>query len=113
MEKPSEHRGGTTPDDEEAREKGAWAETTRDGIVPADLGGSDAPPELLDEDPQLGSAALGRTASDDAPATSAGIDPHAGDNADAVRDGGVEVPEGAEPDLKDIAAASREAGKDD
>jgi hypothetical protein len=113
MEKPSEQRGGTTPDDDEAREKGAWAETSQDGIVPSELGGSDAPLELLDEDPQLGSAALGRTASDDEPATETGIDPHAGDNADAVTDGGVDVPDGADPDLKDVAAARREAQKDD
>jgi hypothetical protein len=113
MEKPSEQRGGTTPDDEEAREKGEWAETAQEGIVPAELGGSDAPQEMLDEDPQLGSAALGRTATDDEPATSAGIDPHAGDNADAVTDGGPELPEGAEPDLKDVAAASRDAQKDE
>jgi hypothetical protein len=113
MDKPSENRGGTRPDDEEAREKGQWAETSQDGIVPAELGGSDAPLELLDEDPQLGSDVLGRTADDDAPATSSGIDPHAGDNADAVADGGPEVPEDAEPDLKDAAAASRQAGKDD
>jgi hypothetical protein len=112
MDKPSEQRGGTKPDDDEAREKGSWVGTSQEGIVPAELGGSDAPDEMLDEDPQLGSAALGRTAGDDAPATSEGIDPHAGDNADAVMDGGPDVPDGAEPDLKDAAAASREAGKD-
>jgi hypothetical protein len=113
MEKPSEQRGGTTPDDDEARAKGEWADTAQEGIVPAELGGSDAPRDMLDEDPQLGSAALGRTASDDEPATSEGIDLAAGDDADAVTDGGPEVPEGAEPDLKDVAAASREARKDD
>jgi hypothetical protein len=106
MEKPSEQRGGTRPDDEEARAKGEWAETAQEGIVPAGLGGSDAPDELLDEDPQLGSAALGRTARDDEPATERGIDPNAGDNADAVTDGGPEVPEGAEPDLKDAPATA-------
>jgi hypothetical protein len=112
MDKPSERRGGTRPDDDEARAKGEWAETSQDGIVPAELGGSDAPPELLDEDPQLGSRVLGRPA-DDEPATAAGIDPHAGDNADAVTDGGAAVPDDAEPDLKDVAAAAREARKDD
>ena len=60
-EKPSEQRGGTTPGGAEAREKGEWAGTAQDGIVPADLGGSDAPREMLDEDPQLGSDVLGRT----------------------------------------------------
>ena len=52
-QKPSEQRGGTTPDEAEAREKGEWAGTAADGIVPADLGGSDAPREMLDDDPQL------------------------------------------------------------
>ena len=67
----------------------------RDGIVPAEQGGSDAPRELLDDDPQLGSDVLG-----------------AGDRADAVTDGGPDVPEGVEPDMKDAAAAAREAAKD-
>ena len=31
--KPSEQRGGTTPDRAEAREKGEWAGTAADGIV--------------------------------------------------------------------------------
>ena len=44
---PSEQRGGATPDADEVREKGSWAETAADGLVPAELGGSDAPPELL------------------------------------------------------------------
>ena len=32
---PSEQRGGTTPGDAEIRDKGAWAETAAEGIVPA------------------------------------------------------------------------------
>ena len=32
--KPSEQRGGTTPDAAEAREKGQWAGTAGDGVVP-------------------------------------------------------------------------------
>jgi hypothetical protein len=106
MEKPSEQRGGTTPDDDEAREKGAWAQTSQDGVVPADLGGSDAPREMLDEDPELDSSVLGRTTGSDEPATEEGIDPAAGDRADAVTQGGPEVPEGAEPDLRDAGAAA-------
>jgi hypothetical protein len=51
--KPSEQRGGTTPDEMEAREKGLWAATASEGIVPAELGGSDAPHEMLGEDPTL------------------------------------------------------------
>ena len=34
--KPSEQRGGTTPD-EAAREKGPWAGIVAEGIVPAEL----------------------------------------------------------------------------
>jgi hypothetical protein len=111
---PSEQRGGTTPDDAEVGEKGPWAETAAEGIVPAELGGSDAPPEMLAEDPELGSAALGETTGSDAPATERGIDPSAGDEADATTDGGPEPPaHGAEPDLKDAAAAPREVDTDD
>jgi hypothetical protein len=107
MEKPSEQRGGTKPDDDEARAKGEWAETAQEGIVPAELGGSDAPEELLDEDPELGRGALGRAARSDEPATGSGIDPHAGDDADAVTDGGPELPDAAEPDLKDAPGAAQ------
>jgi hypothetical protein len=105
--KPSEQRGGTTPDEQEAREKGEWAAKAAEGIVPAEQGGSDAPEEMLDDDPELGSDALGRTTGSDEPATEAGIDPSAGDSADAVTDGGAEPPHDAEPDVKDIGAASR------
>ena len=104
---PSEQRGGTTPDDAEAREKGQWAGRAAEGVVPPDLGGSDAPREMLDEDPELDSAVLGRTTGSDEPATEAGIDLSAGDDADAVSDGGAEPPDDAEPDVKDISAASR------
>ena len=106
---PSEQRGGTTPDAAEVREKGPWTEVAAEGIVPAELGGSDAPPEQLGEDPELGSAALGETTGSDEPATETGIDASAGDEADATSDGGPELTPGAEPDLKDVAAARREA----
>ena len=107
-QKPSEQRGGTTPDDAEAREKGAWAGTSGEGIVPAEQGGSDAPREMLDADPELDSSVLGETTGSDEPATESGIDLSAGDNADAVTDGGTELPpEDAEPDTKDIGAAPR------
>ena len=101
--KPSEQRGGTTPDEAEAREKGEWAGTVADGMVPAELGGSDAPQELLGDDPELGSAVLGETTGSDEPATDEGIDLSAGDHADATSDGGPEEREG-EPDLKDAAS---------
>jgi hypothetical protein len=83
---PSEQRGGTTPDEAEIREKGPWAETAAEGIVPAELGGSDAPREQLAEDPELGSEALGETTGSETPATETGIDPAGGDEADATTD---------------------------
>jgi hypothetical protein len=110
---PSEQRGGTTPDEAEIREKGPWAETAAEGIVPAELGGSDAPREILAEDPQLGSPVLGETTDSEEPATESGIDPSAGDEADATSDGGPEPPEGEEPDLKDAAAPPRQVDADD
>jgi hypothetical protein len=103
--KPSEQRGGTTPDEAEVREKGPWAATAEEGIVPAELGGSDAPRELLSEDPELGSAVLGKTTGSSEPATEDGIDMSGGDDADATSDGGPELPDGVEPDLKDASAA--------
>src|SRR5215217_6659727 len=109
---PSEQRGGTTPDEGEMREKGPWAETAAEGIVPAELGGSDAPREMLADDRQLGSSVLGETTGSDEPATGNGIDPSAGDEADATSDGGPEPPEEAEPDLKDAAAVPRQVDRD-
>ena len=81
-------------------EKGEWAKTADEGIVPD---------ELSDDND---SGPVGREAVSDEPATEDGIDPEAGDNADVTRDGGAEPPERAEPDLKDVAAAAREQQKD-
>jgi hypothetical protein len=106
--KPSEQRGGSTPGRDEARDKGEWAGTADQGMVPAELGGSDAPREMLDDDPDLGSSVLGTTTGSDQPATEAGVDRSGGDHADAVTDGGPERPAGAEPDLKDAAAGPRQ-----
>jgi hypothetical protein len=103
--KPSEQRGGTTPDEAEVREKGPWAATADEGIVPAELGGSDAPRELLADDPELGSAVLGKTTGSKEPATEDGIDMSGGDDADATSDGGPDLPDGVEPDLRDASAA--------
>jgi len=108
---PSEQRGGTTPDEVEMREKGQWAETAAEGIVPGELGGSDAPRELLADDPELASSALGETTGSDAPATETGVDPGAGDEADATTDGGPSVPDGEEPDLKDAGAPPRQVDR--
>jgi hypothetical protein len=62
---------------------------------------------MLEEDPELESSVLGRTTGSDEPATESGIDPSGGDQADAVTDGGPDLPEGAEPDTKDIGLAPR------
>ncbi len=106
--KPTEQRGGTTPSEAEAREKGPWAARAGEGVVPAELGGSDAPPGMQAEDPELGSSVLGATTGSAEPATESGIDLSAGDNADATSDGGAEPPKGHEPDLKDAAAGPRQ-----
>ena len=104
--KPSEQRGGSTPGETETREKGSWAETASEGLIPAELGGSDAPREMLGEDPELGSAVLGVTTGSDEPATDDGVDPSGGDNADATSDGGPDQPPASEPDLKDAATTA-------
>jgi hypothetical protein len=109
---PSEQRGGTTPGERESAEKGPWAAKAAEGVVPAELGGSDASREMLDDDPELGSSVLGASTGSDEPATEAGVDPAGGDRADATTDGGPDVPEGAEPDLKDAAAGPRQVDRE-
>ena len=104
---PSEQRGGTTPGEQEAREKGPWAATAREGVVPSELGGSDAPDEMLSEDPELESSVLGATTGSEEPATESGIDSSGGQNADATSDGGPKRPKAAEPDLRDAASGPR------
>ncbi len=108
-QKPSEQRGGTPPGETESRAKGQWGGEVDEGVVPAELGGSDAPRELLPDDPELDSSVLGQTTDSDEPATTDGIDLSAGDNADAVADGGPERPPDAEPDLKDAGTTSRQS----
>ena len=82
---------------ETPEEKGTWAETAEEGVVPDELSGSDD------------DAVLGRTTGSDEPATEEGVDREAGDEADATRQGGPDVPDDAEPDLKDVGAARRQA----
>jgi hypothetical protein len=77
-------------------EKGEWAETADEGIVPVEE--SDA-------------EVVGRTTGSDEPATEEGVDASAGDQADAVTQGGPEVPEDAEPDLKDVGAAATDRAR--
>ena len=84
-------------------DKGEWAETADEGVVPDTLGED----RLDDQEPELGSAVTGETTGDDSPATAEGIDLSAGDNADAVTDGGPKPPDGVEPDLKDAGAGNR------
>jgi hypothetical protein len=107
---PSEQRIANKPGDEEAREKGEWASTAQEGIVPASEGGSDAPESMLPSDPELGSEATGRTPDSDEPALP--IDSEGGAGADAVTDGGPSVPEGVEPDFKDATAGPRQVDAD-
>jgi len=115
--KPSEQRGGTTPGPEEAARKGPWAAMAAEGVVPAELGGSDAPDELQADDPQLSSSVLGSTTGSDEPATDAGVDTESGERADAVSDGAppdaVLADDDAEPehepDLKDAALGPRQS----
>jgi hypothetical protein len=110
--KPSEQRGGTTPDAAEERDKGPWAAKAGEGLVPTELGGSDAPEELLSDDAELGSGVLGETTGSEEPATEDGVDPEGGDNADATADGGPDLPDDVEPDLKDVGTAQLLAGRD-
>jgi hypothetical protein len=76
-------------------------------VVPSELGGSDAPPDLLPEEPELRDAALGRLARTQESATETGIDPRGGEHADATAHGGPKTPEAGEPDLKDAASGPR------
>jgi hypothetical protein len=109
---PSEQRGGSTPGEQEASEKGPWAAKASEGVVPAELGGSDAPREMLDDDPQLSSSVLGATTGSGEPATDTGVDPRGGDHADATTDGGADLPADAEPDLKDAASGARQVDRE-
>ena len=103
---PTETSGGRSPDAQEKAQKGDWAAQADEGIVPTELGGADAPREMLDDDPELESSVLGQTTGSDEPATESGVDLSGGDNADATSHGGPNLPDdpGAEPDLKDGAA---------
>ncbi|MBV9819359.1 MAG: hypothetical protein JOZ07_13575 [Solirubrobacterales bacterium] len=116
--KPSEQRGGTTPGERESAEKGPWAQKAAEGVVPAHLGGSDAPAELQDEDRQLDSSVLGSTTGSDEPATAEGIAAEAGERADATRDGAppdAVLPDDEtehEPDLRDAGLGPRQSDLD-
>ncbi|HWH12867.1 MAG TPA: hypothetical protein VG165_17230 [Solirubrobacteraceae bacterium] len=100
---PTEGRGGAVPSGSEIDEKGEAAEVAVDGIVPAELGGSDAPDALHQApDPELTSDVLGGYASDpDVTATDGGVDLSGGDNADATANGGAAYVEGT-PDASAV-----------
>jgi hypothetical protein len=104
----SERQGGRPLGENEAREKGPWAERADEGLVPADLRGSGDAPESEQLDGGLGASVVGETTGSDEPATEGGIDLHAGDNADATTDGGPDPVSGVEPDLRDAAAGPRQ-----
>jgi hypothetical protein len=100
---PTEGRGGAVPTGSEFDEKGDAAEVAADGIVPAGLGGSDAPDAFHQEPtPEMGTEVLGGYASDpDVTATDGGVDLSAGDNADATANGGAPLVEGT-PDASAV-----------
>jgi len=81
-------------------EKGEWAETADEGIVPDELSSDDD------------AAFVGREAVSDEPATEDGVDPHGGDRADATTQGGQNRPDDAEPDLRDAASGPRQVDID-
>lgn len=100
---PTEGRGGAVPTGSEYGEKGDAADVATDGIVPAGLGGSDAPADLHQAPtPEMGTEVLGGYASDpDVTATDGGVDLSAGDNADATTNGGPDRVEGT-PDASAV-----------
>jgi hypothetical protein len=100
---PSEGRGGAVPTGSEFDEKGDAAQVATDGIVPAGLGGSDAPAALQGEDPELSTSVLGGGYASDpnVTATTGGIDLSLGDNADATSNGGAAPVEGS-PDASAV-----------
>jgi hypothetical protein len=105
---PTEGKGGAVPSGEEYDAKGDAAVVAREGIVPAELGGSDASGDLLPEDPELKTDVTGGFASDpDVTATDGGVDLSGGDNADATSIGGPSHLDGPEPDLKDAPVAQQ------
>jgi hypothetical protein len=99
----TEGRGGAVPTGSEFDEKGDAAQIAAEGIVPASLGGADAPADLQQsEDPELSSSVLGGGyASDPNVTATGGVDLSAGDNADATSNGGAARVEGT-PDASAV-----------
>jgi len=91
---PTEGRGGAAPEGEEFQDKGGAAQVAAGGIVPTDLGGPDANPELP------GNVSGGFASDPDVTATG-GVDLSAGDNADATSIGGAAEVEGT-PDASAV-----------
>ncbi len=82
-------------------DKGEWAETADEGIVPDELSSDEDDADFV-----------GREAASDEPATEDGIDLSAGDRADATTQGGQNRPEDAEPDLRDATGGPRQVDID-
>ena len=88
---PRDQRDGATPNYAEDAQPGDWiARATEGGIVSPEEAGSDAPGEMLGEDPELGNPVFGVTTGSDEPATETGVDLSGGDNADATSGGRAE-----------------------
>jgi len=84
-----------------SEDKGEWAETADEGVVPDELSGSEDDAGFI-----------GRTAESDEPATDEGVDLSAGDDADATTQGGQNRPEDEEPDLRDATGGPRKVDLD-
>ncbi len=105
---PSSHteaRGGAAPEGEEFAEKGGAAEVAATGIVPTELGGPDANPELP------GELSGGYASDPDVTATEGGVDLSAGDRADATSIGAPIVD--SNPDATAVQTRPEEADNDD
>lgn len=99
---PTEGRGGAVPEGSEYQDKGGAAQVAHDGIVPAELGGADAPEDLQPPEPELQNDVTGGFASDpNVTATEGGVDLTLGDNADATSMGGPAKVEGT-PDASAV-----------
>jgi hypothetical protein len=102
---PIEGRGGANPTGEEFEDKGDAAQVAAEGIVPTELGGPNANPELP------GSLSGGYASDPDVTATEGGVDLSAGDNADATSIGAPVAD--SNPDATAVQTQPEEADNDD
>ena len=118
-QKPSEQRGGTTPGrGRGSRERASGRRTAAEGIVPAELGGSDAPREMLGRgsrarelgaraDDRLATSRRPRAASTRAAATTPTRRPTAGPTS-PIRRSPTSRTSGPRPAKRSLAAGWRE-----